>query len=244
MSNLVKMLPLTWLACQILLADPLDFNTQFEILKQVRLHAPLPFQALLVQDRHTKIQQVFLADLKSPLKVQLSEGFILPNKEDSARLKQMRRLAIKHNFFTKHSKDFKTLIKTLPYNNVITLEPLSEHASKEFVLIVKGGLNEKLVSKLADRLKNARVYLVLLGAFADEEEQDDSFDAAAYLKGLHITASTLKKLALLKLGLQNVRVNPLKEPFLDRIQENVGVASELGLLEGIGPYLPFFYEIH
>ncbi|BEG57523.1 hypothetical protein NHP21005_12110 [Helicobacter sp. NHP21005] len=87
-------------------------------------------------------------------------------------------------------------------------------------MIVKGGLNEKLVSKLADRLKNARVYLVLLGSFADEEEQDDSFDAATYLKGLHTTSSTLKRLALLKLGLQNVRVNPLKEPFLDRIQEN------------------------
>ncbi|BEG57522.1 hypothetical protein NHP21005_12100 [Helicobacter sp. NHP21005] len=101
MSNLVKMLPLTCLACQVLLADPLDFNTQFEILKQVRLHAPLPFQALLVQDRHTKIQQVFLADLKSPLKVQLGEGFILPSKEDSAQLKQMRRLVIKHNFFIK-----------------------------------------------------------------------------------------------------------------------------------------------
>lgn len=56
MSNLVKTLPLACLAYQILLADPLDFNTQFEILKQVRLHAPLPFQALLVQDRHTKIQ--------------------------------------------------------------------------------------------------------------------------------------------------------------------------------------------
>lgn len=83
-----------------------------------------------MQDRHTKIQQVFLADLKSPLKVQLSESFILPSKEDSAQLKQMRRLVIKHNFFTKHGKDFKTLIKTLSYNNVITLEPLSEHASK------------------------------------------------------------------------------------------------------------------
>ncbi|WP_120945258.1 hypothetical protein [Helicobacter labacensis] len=244
MPNLVKMLPLACLACQILLAEPLDFNAQFEILKQARLHAPLPFQALLVQDRNTKIQQVLLADLKSPLKVQVGEDFILPNKEDDALLGEMRRLVVKHNFFTKHSKDFKTLIKTLPYDNVITLEPLSQHASKEFILLVKEGLDEKLVSKLEDKLKNARVYLVLLGAFPDEEDKSDSFDAAAYLKGLHGTSSTLKKLTLLRSGLQNVATDPLKEPFLDRIQENANAASELGLLEGIGPYLPLFYEIH
>ncbi|CAM2853730.1 hypothetical protein [Helicobacter felis] len=41
----------------------------------------------------------------------------------------------------------------------------------------------------------------------------------------------------------STKTDPLKESFLDRIQENVNLASKFGVLEGVQPYLPLFYEI-
>ncbi|WP_104637788.1 hypothetical protein [Helicobacter felis] len=248
MINLAKMLPLAYLACQILLADPLAFHTQSKILKQMRLRSLPPFQVLLVQDKQTQIQQILLVDDKSSLKVLLGRDFILPDKKESAQLRSLYKQVVKHNFFILHRKDFQALIKALPSENTIFLESLSKHPSKEFYFFARGqqDLNLTSIAKLEKLLKEARVHVVLLGALPNEDDTSDSYDAAGYLKGLQAISSTPKKIVLLKQWIDqdmSTKTDPLKESFLDRIQENVNLVSKFGILNDVQPYLPLFYEI-
>ncbi|WP_104749690.1 hypothetical protein [Helicobacter cynogastricus] len=249
MLSLAKITTATCLACQILMADPSDFNAQFKILKQVRLHAPLPFQVLLVQNNQAQIQQILLVDNKSSLRVLLGRDFILPDKKESAQLRSLYKQVVKHNFFIVHHKDFQALIKALPSENTIFLESLSKHPSKEFYFFARGqqDLNLTSIAKLEKLLKEARVYVVLLGALPNEDDTSDSYDAAGYLKGLQAISSTPEKIALLKQWSDqdmSANTDPLKEPFLDRIQENLNLASKFDILKGIEPYLPLLYQIH
>lgn len=241
---------LVCLLFQILLAHPSDFHTQFKILKQMRLRSLPPFQILLAQDNQTQIQQILLADDKSSLRILLGKDFILSDKKERAQLRSLYQQVVKHNFFVIHRKDFKTLIKILPHNNVITLESLSKHPSKEFCFFVRGqqDLNLTSISKLEKLLKEARVYVVLLGALPDEGDETDSYDAAGYLKGLQAVSSTPKKIALLKQWSDqdisdNQNISGYSDPFVHRIQENLDAMSQFGILKDIGPYLPLLYQI-